>query len=141
MFANYCEEDGSVGVLYPCAAVKLVDVPEMNYRSKDNKELYQALINAWDVIGCWKSPSQLCAGYCDYFICESSKEPFKDAMILGDKSCGAMIECSEMFIGLAYLEPGTVYPEHAHDATELYHALVGTALWGPTKRHLRPISP
>ena len=37
MFSNYCEEDGSVGTIIPCGAVKLVDVPDMNYRSKDNK--------------------------------------------------------------------------------------------------------
>ena len=65
----------------------------------------------------------------------------KDAMILGDKDLGAMIECHEMYIGLAYLVPGTVYPTHAHDATELYHALVGTTKWGPCERHAKPVEP
>ena len=34
MFANYCEEDGAVGTIIPCGAVKLVDVDEMNYKVK-----------------------------------------------------------------------------------------------------------
>ena len=107
-------------------------------RSKNNKNLYKAVMAAWPHARSWKTPSQLSDSFCKLL---GADDLLKDAMILGDKSCGAMIECSEMFIGLAYLEPGTVYPEHAHDATELYHALVGTALWGPTKRHLRPVEP
>ena len=46
-----------------------------------------------------------------------------------------------MYLGLIYLAPGTYYPTHAHDATELYHTLLGTALWGPSKRHLKPVEP
>ena len=34
MCANYCEEDGAVGTIIPCGAVKLVDVDEMNYKVK-----------------------------------------------------------------------------------------------------------
>ena len=113
----------------------------LHFRSKDNKELYQALINAWDVIGCWKSPSQLCAGYCDYFICESSKEPFKDAMILGDKNLGALIESHDLYIGIAYIHPGTTYPSHAHEPSELYHTMVGSACWGPGDRHSQEMQP
>ena len=37
MFANYCQEDGSVGTIAPAGGVKLIDVPEMNYKSKENK--------------------------------------------------------------------------------------------------------
>ena len=37
MFANYCEEDGAVGTIIPCGAVKLVDVDEMNYKAKNNQ--------------------------------------------------------------------------------------------------------
>ena len=46
-----------------------------------------------------------------------------------------------MWLGLIYLSPGSYYPTHAHDATELYHTLLGTALWGPSKRHLKPVEP
>ena len=98
---------------------------DLHFRSKDNKELYQALIDAWNVIGCWKSPSQLCAGYCDYFICESSKEPFKDAMILGDKNLGALIESHDLYIGIAYIHPGTTYPSHAHEPSEFITPWLG----------------
>ena len=62
-------------------------------------------------------------------------------MLLGDINLGSMIDCNDMYIGLAYIRPGTVYPTHAHDATELYHALVGTALWGPNERHAKPVEP
>jgi len=37
VFANYCQEDGSVGTIAPSGGVKLIDVPEMNYKSKENK--------------------------------------------------------------------------------------------------------
>lgn len=37
MFANYCEEDGAVGTVIPCGAVKLVDVDDMNYKAKNNQ--------------------------------------------------------------------------------------------------------
>ena len=123
-----------------------------SFRSKSNKNLYQALIDTWDLIGSWKSPSQLCDGYSDHFICKTPKsrwgmirdyikDPFKDAMILGDKNLGALIESHELYIGIAYIQPGTIYPSHAHDATELYHTMVGNAYWGPGAKHVRQVGP
>ena len=37
IFANYCEEDGCIGVPAPWTGVKLVDVPEMKYFAKEGK--------------------------------------------------------------------------------------------------------
>lgn len=36
-FANYCEEDGCIGVPQPWTGIKLVDVPEMNYYAKNGQ--------------------------------------------------------------------------------------------------------
>jgi len=37
MFANYCDEDGAVGTVIPCGAVRLMDVEDMNYKAKNNQ--------------------------------------------------------------------------------------------------------
>ena len=37
MFANYCDEDGAVGTVIPCGAVRLMDVDDMNYKAKNNQ--------------------------------------------------------------------------------------------------------
>jgi len=37
MFANYCNEDGCIGVPAPWTGIKLVDVPEMNYLAAEGK--------------------------------------------------------------------------------------------------------
>lgn len=37
IFANYCEEDGCIGVPVPWTGIKLVDVPTMNYYAKDGQ--------------------------------------------------------------------------------------------------------
>ena len=37
LFANYCEEDGCIGVPTPWTGIKLVDVPDMNYFAKDGQ--------------------------------------------------------------------------------------------------------
>ena len=119
----------------------LFDIPFFNLfprRSKTNKDLYKAVIEAWDEARSWKTPDQLSDSFGKLL---GAPDLLKDAMILGDKDLGAMIECHEMYIGLAYLVPGTVYPTHAHDATELYHALVGTTKWGPCERHAKPVEP
>ena len=42
---------------------------------------------------------------------------------------------------MIYLTPGTFYPPHAHDAIELYHPVIGDALWGPSKKYLKPVDP
>lgn len=37
IFSNYCADDGCVGIPMPWTGIKLVDVPEMGYFSKDGK--------------------------------------------------------------------------------------------------------
>ena len=66
---------------------------------------------------------------------------FKSAMLIGTRELGAIIESDEMFLGLTYLSSGTTYPQHAHDATELYYTLLGSARWGPSLRHLKTVHP
>ena len=37
MFANYCFEDGAIGVPMPYTGIKLADVSEMGYHAKEGK--------------------------------------------------------------------------------------------------------
>ena len=69
------------------------------------------------------------------------KDNFKNAIIVGRKNLGSVIEAEDFEIGIIYLASGAEYPPHAHEAVELYHTILGTALWGPSKRHLKPVHP
>ena len=62
-------------------------------------------------------------------------------MILGDRNLGALIESHDLYIGIAYIHPGTTYPSHAHEPSELYHTMVGSACWGPGDRHSQEMQP
>ena len=42
---------------------------------------------------------------------------------------GHVFDCADLRIGLLLLAPGLTYPEHAHPAEEVYHAIAGTACW------------
>uniref|UniRef100_A0A7S4SJ91 Methyltransferase type 11 domain-containing protein n=1 Tax=Alexandrium monilatum TaxID=311494 RepID=A0A7S4SJ91_9DINO len=66
---------------------------------------------------------------------------FKSAMMVGLRRYGASFESDEILVGLTWLAPGTFYPQHAHDAAELYQMMVGTGAWGPTQGHLEPMPP
>ena len=37
MFANYCFEDGAIGVPMPYTGIKLADVPDMGYHAAEGK--------------------------------------------------------------------------------------------------------
>ena len=106
-------------------------------RSISNKELYDAIIAAIDDLS-WKHPKHLSDSIFDII---GKKDAFMSAMVLGKKDFGSVIECEDVYVGMIYLAPGTTYPTHAHDAIEMYHTITGTALWGPSMRHLKPIEP
>ena len=58
------------------------------------------------------------------------KDNFRNAIIVGRKDLGSVIEAEDFEIGIIYLASGVAYPPHAHEAIELYHSILGTALWG-----------
>ena len=62
-------------------------------------------------------------------------------MLIGTRKLGSVVESDEIYVGLIYLSPGATYPQHAHDATELYYTVLGSAMWGPTLRHLNTVKP
>ena len=101
------------------------------------RKLYLALAEALDIIP-WKHPKQLDNTIGDIL---GGEDNFKTAMLVGTKDLGSVVESSEIYVGLIYLSPGATYPQHAHDATELYHTLLGSGLWGPTLRHLKTVKP
>ena len=102
-----------------------------------DRELCEALISAWDELS-WKVPKQLSDSVVQLL---GGEDNLKSAMILGQKELGAIIESDELYIGVVYLKPGTNYPTHAHDATELYHTICGNAFWGPSMKHLKIVEP
>ena len=102
-----------------------------------NKKIYSALVEAFDSMP-WKHPRQLSNSLTDIL---GGEDKFKSAMLIGTRKLGAVIESNEMYLGLTYLSPGTTYPQHAHDATELYFTILGSALWGPSMRHLKIVTP
>ena len=102
-----------------------------------SRELYCALAEALDIIP-WKHPKHLADSIGDIL---GGEDNFKSAMIIGTRKLGSIIESDELYVGLVYLSPGAVYPPHAHDATELYHTLLGSALWGPSLKHLTTVKP
>ena len=105
--------------------------------NKDNKEMFASFVKSFDSMP-WKHPKQLSSSLTDILRGEDN---FKSAMLVGTKELGAIIESNEMYLGLTYLSPGTTYPQHSHDATELYFTLLGSAMWGPSLRHLKLVSP
>ena len=86
----------------------------------------------------WKHPKQLDDSISDIL---GGADNFKTAMIVGTRKLGSIIESDEIYVGLIYLTPGATYPQHAHDAIELYYTLLGSAMWGPTLRHLKTVKP
>ena len=86
----------------------------------------------------WKHPKQLSKSINEILGGENN---FKTAMLLGTRTLGSVVESDEIYLGLMYLSPGATYPQHAHDATELYYTVLGSALWGPTLRHLNTVKP
>ena len=107
------------------------------FRNQTNKELYQTLIDVVDELS-WKHASDLSESF---FQMLGGKDNFKNAIIVGRKNLGSVIEAEDFEIGIIYLASGAEYPPHAHEAVELYHTILGTALWGPSKRHLKPVHP
>merc|ERR1712025_72425 len=104
-------------------------------KSHGNKALYLAIIEAIDELA-WKDPVDLSERMLETL---GGKGNFKTAIILGARDLGAVIHCEDFEIGMIYLTPGTFYPPHAHDAIELYHPVIGDALWGPSKKYLKPV--
>ena len=68
-------------------------------------------------------------------------DKFKSAMIVGSDLYGAQYLSDKLLVGLTWLAPGTQYPPHAHHAQEVYHVLIGSAAWGPTKDILEEKKP
>ena len=69
------------------------------------------------------------------------EDKFKSAMIVGSAQYGAQFLSDKLLVGLTWLAPGTQYPPHAHHAQEVYHILIGSAAWGPTKDTLEQKKP
>ena len=105
--------------------------------NEENKSMFEAFVEAFEHMP-WKHPKQLSSSIEKILQGENN---FKSAMLVGTRALGAVLESNEMYIGLTYLSPGTTYPQHAHDATELYFTLLGSAKWGPSLRHLENIEP
>merc|ERR1711962_1114778 len=90
------------------------------------------LIKAGEKIISWKTPRQLESEDNCLETLLGGKDKFKSAMLVGTPELGAQYESDEVYVGLTWLAPGTLYPPHAHDAAEVYQILVGSASWGPT---------
>ena len=103
----------------------------------ENKSMFEAFVIAFDYMP-WKHPKQLSTSIQSILHGEDN---FKSAMLVGTRTLGAVLESDEMYIGLTYLSPGTTYPQHAHDATEMYFTILGSAMWGPSLRHLEVVQP
>ena len=100
-------------------------------------ELYNSFVEAFQDMP-WKHPRQL-SNSLNAIL--KGEDNFKSAMLIGTRELGAIIESEQIFLGLTYLSSGTTYPQHAHDATELYYTLLGSAGWGPSLRHLTTVHP
>ena len=83
---------------------------------------------AADVLECndvpWKAPKDLGDG-------PWSTGAMKSAMLVGDSAYGAITLVPDIYSGIFWLEPGTHYPCHAHEAFETFIVLSGgtTACW------------
>ena len=122
------------------------DPPSINFEqigvptqlnNEENRSMFEAFVEAFDYMP-WKHPKQLSDSIQNIL---QGEDNFKSAMLVGTTTFGAVVESQEMYIGLTYLSPGTTYPQHAHDATELYFTLLGSAMWGPSLRHLEMVPP
>ena len=122
------------------------DPPSINFdqigiptplNNDENKSMFEAFVSAFYYMP-WKHPKQLSTSIQSILHGEDN---FKSAMLVGTRTLGAVLESDEMYIGLTFLSPGTTYPQHAHDATELYFTLLGSARWGPSLRHLKVVQP
>merc|ERR1712046_71617 len=61
--------------------------------------------------------------------------------MVGSSRYGAQFPSDKLLIGLTYLAASTVYPQHAHDAAEVYQMMLGVSEWGPTFNHLSVMNP
>ena len=73
------------------------------FRNQTNKELYQTLIDVVDELS-WKHASDLSESY---FRMLGGKDNFKNAIIVGRKDLGSVIEVEDFEIGIIF----TLYPD------------------------------
>ena len=73
----------------------------------------------------WKIPSTLSVEYKQLV-----GNKMKSAMVIGDtQQFGACAHSEAIYMGIMWLAPNTHYPAHAHEASEFFHILSGTAQW------------
>ena len=133
---NFNEWNSELKCDPPSINFEQIDIlTELN--NEENRSMFNAFIEAF-VHMPWKHPKQLSNSLQNILKGENN---FKSAMLVGTRALGAVLESNEMYIGLTYLSPGTTYPQHAHNATELYFTLLGRAMWGPSLRHLAVVQP
>mmetsp|Transcript_104962 Transcript_104962/g.203160 ORF Transcript_104962/g.203160 Transcript_104962/m.203160 type:complete len:480 (+) Transcript_104962:60-1499(+) len=111
-------------------------------------DMLRALSEGMDVFA-WKEPKHLVSS--DLRAVHSPPQDldallggpgrFKSAMMVGLERYGASFISDELLVGLTWLAPGTFYPQHAHEAREVYQMIAGTGSWGPTKLHLEAYPP
>ena len=65
----------------------------------------------------------------------------KYGMLVGCNEFGAKYISDKLYVGFTYISPGTKYPLHAHDASEVYQVLVGAASWGPSTTYMTKRQP
>ena len=74
----------------------------------------------------WKEPKGLSPSYA---ACLGPGK-MRSAMLVGDLRHGAVVESRECFAGLMWMEKGSSYPAHCHDANEMFQIVLGaTSTW------------
>ena len=84
----------------------------------------------------WIHPKQLADAIGDRI---GGDGDFKYSMIVGSEQFNAIVESSDMHLGLLYLSAGKTYPQHAREANEVFYIVSGSTQSGATLEHLKTV--
>lgn len=70
-----------------------------------------------------------------------AKDSIKTAVLVGPPGSGALFASYQLTIGITWIAPGTLYPQHQHSQAEVYQVISGDSSWGPSPKDFKPVIP
>jgi len=70
-----------------------------------------------------------------------ARDSIKTAVLVGPPGSGARYISTQLALGITWIAPGTLYPQHQMHQAEMYQIISGASSWGPSPKDFSPLSP
>lgn len=70
-----------------------------------------------------------------------ARDSIKTAVLVGPPGTGARYNSTQLAMGITWIAPGTLYPQHQMHQAETYQVISGASSWGPSPKDFSPLSP